>query len=349
MQTVSPTLPEQNSAVPARTSSVVMGRQDYISVLLRLTAMELYKIRRRLMSKTLIGFGLLAMIGIFSLLALFTWSDVNRPASSFSPPLCSQVVTENCSKQQPTQAQLEQYKHNRIVRDSYNLSLPKSLNNAGTMLLIFLTVLIIVLIGSIVGGEYSLGTARLMFTRGPTRLQFLISKIVVAIVCTVIAVLILTLVGILTGLVLNPISGIAPSYSFYNAAWLGHASLYVLLIMLTWFVYAIVALFFGTVGRSTVAGIVGALVWLFVEPILARIILLVTISTSGSLHDFLKAIPDYFISSNVGALTDNQAHILFGSDPSTLSDGHALSVLAVYLVVFIAISCIVTVRRDVTN
>jgi len=350
MATIPQTLPELNGTRSARTPSVVMGRQDYGSVLLRLTVMELYKIRRRFMSKALLGFGLLFMVGIFFLFGLFAWSDANRPASSFQPPICApNIQSEFCVRQPLTSAQLEQAKHSRVVRDSDNMLLPGSLDNIGTILFDFLAVLPMILMGTIVGGEYGLGTVRLMFTRGPTRLQFLFAKILAIIVCIVMSVVVLAAVGIGVGLIFNGVTGVAPAYTFFTSAWFGHMLLYLLYMMLTWFVFAIVALAFGTIGRSTVAGIVGALVWFFVEPISTRIIYLVSQSMTGQLHDFVNAIPDYFITNNVSTLIQNQKHILFGSDPGTLSDVHVWLVLLVYVVVFLVVSCIVTVRRDVTN
>jgi len=169
------------------------------------------------------------------------------------------------------------------------------------------------------------------------------------VVCIFIGVLVLTIAGMLAGLLFNSVSGIAPSYGFFTSDWFGHMLLYILYIMFTWFVYSIIALAFGVIGRATVVGIVGALVWFFVEPILTRIIYLVTQSMTGQVHDFVNAIPDYFIYNNVGTLIQNQKHILFGSDPGTLSDAHVWTVLTVYLVIFFVVSCIVTVRRDVTN
>ncbi len=350
MATIHQSLSQLNSTHPGRTPSVIMGRQDYASVLLRLTAMELYKIRRRLMSKALLGFGLLFMVGIFFLFGLFAWSDANRPASSFQPPMCApNIQSDFCAKQPLTQKQLEQAKHDRVVRDSNNLTLPGSLDNVGFILFNFLGILAMVLMGTIVGGEYSLGTVRLMFTRGPTRLQFLFAKLGAISVCIVIGVVLLAIGGIMSGLLFNVVSGIAPTYSFFTSNWFGHMLLYLLILMFAWFVYSMLAMTFGVIGRATVVGIVGALVWFFVEPVLSRIIFLVTQSMTGATHDFVKAIPDYFIYNNLSNLIENQKHVLFGSDLGTLSDAHCWTVLVVYLIIFFVVSCIVTVRRDVTN
>ena len=48
----------------------MLGRQDYISATLRLTGMELYKIRRRLMSKVLSFISVLSTVSLFGLIAL---------------------------------------------------------------------------------------------------------------------------------------------------------------------------------------------------------------------------------------------------------------------------------------
>jgi ABC-type transport system involved in multi-copper enzyme maturation permease subunit len=119
--------------------------------------------------------------------------------------------------------------------------------------------------------------------------------------------------------------------------------------MLSWFAYMLMALFFGTLGRSTVAGIVGPLIWLAIEPLLSNIITVLTGNFNGGLADFMKAIPDYFLGNNLSSLLHNQGNALAFSDPGAYTNGHSLLVVAAYLVVFVAISCGLTVRRDVTQ
>ncbi len=60
-------MPESSIPPASRASSVLMGQQDYVSVLLRLTGMELYKIRRRMMSKVLTFIGIMATVSLFGL------------------------------------------------------------------------------------------------------------------------------------------------------------------------------------------------------------------------------------------------------------------------------------------
>ncbi|HLG64707.1 MAG TPA: ABC transporter permease subunit [Ktedonosporobacter sp.] len=342
---------EEHIPTMPRISSVVVGRQGYLSVLARLIIMELQKIRRRLMSKVLAVVGIGMIMSIFILAGIFAWSIINSPASKFAPPLCSQTgrTDGGCLNHQPTPNELAQYKQAQVNRFSRLLSLPSSLNLSITYTAIPLTMLIIILIGSIVGGEYSYGTIRLLYTRGPTRLQFLLAKIGAAIICIVPMVLAMALAGVLTGYLFHPITGVALNFSFLTGTWLANAGLFLLLAMWQWFVFAMMALFFGTVGRSTVAGVVGALSWFFLELILTTIISAIANLMGGSIGDFLRTIPDYFVGNNTMALLQNQAHVLFNADPATISNAHAWSVIAVYLVVMLVVSCLVTVLRDVTN
>ena len=156
-------------------------------------------------------------------------------------------------------------------------------------------------------------------------------------------------IGILTGQALNALSSIGQEFGFLSAGWVVHTMLYLLIATLDWFIFGIIAIFFGTLGRSAVAGIVGALTWLFIEPILGGILKLVGTFSQGPFGDFLKTIPDYFIGNNTGALLQNQGQYIFGGSGSSLSDLHALIVLTVYMVVFVGLAWWINDRRDVTN
>jgi ABC-2 type transport system permease protein len=350
-----------NMPLAASTGSVIFGRQDYVAVLLRLIGMELYKIRRRVMSKVLGSIAIAIAILIFVVISLGTIYVLNAPPESFAPPCQGSSIqgsqppgsppqegpSSNCP--QPSAAQLAQFRQDALRSVSEPLRLPSSLNIVVQFALSAGTILIIILIGATAGGEFSIGTVRLLFTRGPTRTQFLLSKLGVTVICIAIGILTMSIVGILTGQALNLLSGIAQSFDFLSAAWVGHTMLYLLIAMLDWFMYAAIAIFFGILGRSTVAGIVGAMTWLFVEPILGGVLRLAGSFSNGPFVDFLKAIPDYFVGNNIGALLQNQAQYIFGGSGSSLSNLHALIVLAVYLIVFIGLAWRLNERRDVTN
>jgi len=322
---------EGTSSAGTQTSLVHLGRQDFMSVVFRLVGMELYKLSRRMMSKVLGIISVLTVVLVFLLLALLSAVESTHSTSVL-------------------------------------LLLPLSLYVAIQIAFTLGRILIVILVGVITGAEYSAGTIRLMFTRGPSRTQFLLSKIGAAVSCIVIGVLGITLISIVLGQVLNLLTGVVPlSESAFksfvgnslNAAWLGHALLYMLITMLGLFVYAIMALFLATLARSTAAGIAGVLVWaLVIEPVLGVVCNGIASITNGATADLLRAIPDYFIGNNISALQQNQEVALFpGSivqlaaqaNPRPLSDIHALLVLAGYLILFIGLAWWVNERRDVTN
>jgi len=296
----------QTNAGEVRTESVILGRQDYISVLLRLIGMEIYKIRRRIMSKVLLSIAIVIAILVFFLFSLNTFFILNAPPESFSPP-CPLTNAPSQGQAQPncpppTTAQVTQFRESVLRNASEPLRLPTSMSLAIQVALSAGTILIIILIGSSAGGEFSIGTVRLMYTRGPTRLQFLLAKVGVAALCAAIGILTITITGIVIGQALNALSSIPQALDFFSTGWIVHALLYLLVAMLDWFIYGTIAIFFGTLGRSTVAGIVGALTWLFLEPILGSILKLAGTFSQGTFGNFLKAIPDYFISNNTEAL-----------------------------------------------
>lgn len=343
----------QTNAGDLRTKSVILGRQDFVSVLFRLIGMELYRIRRRIMSKVLISIAIFIAILVFLLFSLNTFFVLNAPPENFAPPCPPSSASSQGQSQpncpQPTAAQAAQLKDDALRSASEPLRLPTSLNIIVQFALSAGTILIIILIGAIAGGEFSIGTVRLMYTRGPTRSQFLLAKVGVSAVCAAIGILSMSIIGILTGQALNALSNMTQDFGFLSASWVAHTTLYLLIAMLDWFIFAIIAIFFGMLGRSTVAGIVGALTWLFIEPILGSILKLAGTFSQGPFGNFLKAIPDYFIGNNIGALLQNQGQHIFGGSGSSLSDLHALIVLAVYIIVFVGLAWWINDRRDVTN
>ena len=317
------TIAESSTSPSSRASSVMLGRQDYISATLRLTGMELYKIRRRLMSKVLSFISILSTVSLFGLIALAAF----LMAKNGTPP-------------------------EAIQRFSEALRLPGSLSLVVQLLLTLGQILIIILVSTIVGGEHTDKTVRLMLTRGPTRTQFLLSKIGAAIACTLLGVAGITLLGILVGSIFSFTTGLAPTFDFFSTNWLAHAVLYLLIAILGLFTYAMMALFLSTLGRSTAAGMVGVLTWSFlIEPAISVIALLGK-SISGPLGSFFQSLPVYLIGSNISNLLSNQDPYIFPTPTGShvapqLSNIHSLLVLCIYLVVFIGVALWVNMRRDV--
>jgi ABC-type transport system involved in multi-copper enzyme maturation permease subunit len=352
MSSIPQTPAEQTFPASRRQENVVMGNQSYLSVLLRLTGVELYKIRRRLMSKVLSAVAIIIMIVFFGIISIGSIFVLASPAATFLPQPCSanNPAGTQCLDHSPTQAELDQARQKALASVSSPLRLPSSLGTALQMANIVGLILIIILAGTIVGGEYSVGTVRLLFTRGPTRTQFFLGKIGAVLVCIVLGIIVLVPIGILTGALLNLFTGIGTDFSFFSGAWFLHSVLKLLITMLNLFMYAMIALCLATLGRATAAGVAGALVWWGLETVLGGIFFLIGSSNPGPLSNFVKAIPDYFISNCTAALSQNQdSYINVTSQASSVSDLQALLTLAVYLIVFIGIAWWVNQKRDVTN
>lgn len=336
-----------------RTAPIVMGRKDYLSVLLRLIGMDVYKVRRRLLSKMLLFVGTFVIVFVFLALGIVVLHFATEPATSFVPSQCGptpQVSAAGCITHQPaTLADMQREKQRIVNGGAQFLNMPGVWYAEEHFFILPLAVLGIILAGALVGGEYSLGTVRLMFTRGPTRLQFLMAKIVVLVIYVVPTIVILMLLGMAIGAIMAQLAGVSTDFSFLTADHTGHFVLYLLLAILYWYAYMLMALFFGTVGRSTVAGIVGPLIVLAIEPLVSSSITVLTNNGSGGFTDFMKHIPDYFLGNNLTSLLHNQGHILSFSDAGPYSNGHSLLVVAAYMLVFMGVSCWLTVRRDVTS
>jgi ABC-type transport system involved in multi-copper enzyme maturation permease subunit len=302
----------QEQALPG-SATITFGRRDYASVLWRLTRMELYKIRRRPLARVL-GLIAFSLIGcVFLALFLFALSDRSEQTAQLLLP-------------------------------------PYSLNIAVQTALTPSTILIIILMGSSVGSEYGQGTVRLLFTRGPTRTQFFLARLLAALICSVGGILGMALGGLVLGYLLNAFTGASSDSSFLTPAWLEQTLVFLSLATLNWFIFAVIALFFAIVGRSSAAGIAGGIVWFLVEPVVGQICQTVSQLVQGPAGAFFYAVPDYLIGNMLAAMTARQGYRILGSSGfSSLSDPQALLVLGLYLLILIVIAGRLNHRRDITS
>jgi ABC-type transport system involved in multi-copper enzyme maturation permease subunit len=352
MSSMPQTTTEQAIPVIKRSDTVIMGRQDFLNVLLRSIGGELYKLRQRAMSKILLLIAILIMIITFLLPALGALAN----NSSSSQTSC---IIDHHGHQHCTAVSLQDTARQAMKEAiSAPLRLPNSLSLSVTVINFVGTISLIILTGSIVGSEYGLGTIRLMLTRGPTRTQFFLAKIGTIIICILITLFLLIPVGIIVGALFNLTIGIAINFSFFTAEWVAHAILYVLTAALGLFVYAMIALCLATLGKTTAAGMAGALIWWFFESVLGTVLTAIgDLLGKGPIGSFLQSIPDYFIGNNISALHDHQnQYLINGTRQATsttnahdISDVHAIIVLAVYLIVFIGVAWWANQQRDVTN
>lgn len=346
MTAMSTTMQAQSDVRP--TAPIVLGRKDDVSVLARLIRMDLYKVRRRLLSKVLLLIPILLIGGGFLVAGIVAIHDASLPSTSFATYNCAQFPHDpTCLNHPPTLADYQHAKQQVLSGLALYLNMPGNWNAQELFLFERLVVLPIIMAGTLVGGEYSLGTVRLMFTRGPSRVQFLLAKVAVAAICIIPTMLLVILLGSGVGAGMAHLAGVGTGWGFLTNAEFGHFVLFALLGMLFWFSYAMMALFFGTLGRSTVAGVVAPLVWLLLEPVVTGFL--------SSAPGFVQYVPNYFLGNNLLSLIHGQMAALgiLGSDsvvqPSVNSAGQPLLVVAVYLIAFVGIACWLTARRDVTH
>lgn len=213
-------------------------------------------------------------------------------------------------------------------------------NNVGALLLV-------ALVGALIGSEYAYGTHRLSLTRGVGRGQLLAAQ--------VIAVALLALVTSGGLLLLGTLLGGIGSLSFgvgepVTLAGLGELVLYWLAVALNAFVYSLIALWIGTLGRSVAAAIAGPLVYIFVENVATTIFdIFKFLPNPDAPSRFLAMIPDYLLGSNTNELIQlsGQApyHLLERS--GALDAAHAAIAILIYCALLIASAYLVFRGRDV--
>ncbi|GAC1365827.1 MAG: hypothetical protein NVS2B12_27010 [Ktedonobacteraceae bacterium] len=352
---IPPSISIERGPTLERSSHIVLGRQDFISVLVRSIGGELYKLLRRPLTTVLLFIGIAIMIlgfGVFSLPAII---DASQPVENYIPPPCNgsaNSAQSPCLSHAPTPADLvkaQQVKQLEVKAAAASLYLPGSLSTSVSIIYFIGVMLLIILAGTIVGGEYNVGSIRIMLTRGPTRTQFLLAKVGTMLVCSLFTVVILVLVGVITGALLNLATGAGTDIKFLTGSWLLHCLLFLLVAVSGLLIYSTLAICLSTVGKATVGGVAGALIWWFMEKVLSNVLPFLGLSNRGPFGDFLRVVPDYFVGNNIDALLNNQTQYMNDGQAGSISDLHAILVLVVYLATFIGIAWWISQARDVTN
>src|SRR5258708_32697850 len=108
-----------------RVAPMVMGRKDYLSVLLRLIGMDLYKVRRRLLSKVLLLVGTLVIAFVFLAIGISAWHFSSQPVTSFVPANCA-VLPHNvgCINHPATLADMQHEKQRILDGAAQLLNIP---------------------------------------------------------------------------------------------------------------------------------------------------------------------------------------------------------------------------------
>lgn len=212
-----------------------------------------------------------------------------------------------------------------------------------------LPLLIAILAGAYVGGEFSFGTLRLVLIRGTTRLQLVLAQTVTLAINALLAVALVGGMAWLSATVLGSVLGIAPGDMRGMADEVVHLGLAMVLSLL---LYALTALFFAVLGRSVAAGIGGGFALLFFEAIADNILPAFQGSKPGTIAGFLGHLPEWLPVENTTLL---MAHA--GAKPLALAAPdaylaavdatHALWVIVGYCVALVALAYLILWRRDV--
>lgn len=214
--------------------------------------------------------------------------------------------------------------------------------------------LVCILAGAVVGGEYGFGTLRLVFTHGTSRAQLLLAQILALALLALGVVAAMLVLGALQGVAIGPLVGQMPA-AVPAEGW-GEMVLYGLALAAALLTYMLIALFMATLGRSVAAGIGLSLGVLFLEGIVTTVLVVLGTVMGSSGGQFLAHVPDWFPVNNTTALMDSVGAQPINFVPldvtnlaSRMGGIHALLVVIAYGAVLIGASYWLLRIRDVTD
>ena len=301
------------------TNTIAMSKSGTpFSGLGRMIGTELFKLRKRTMTKVLIII-LVAVIALVNFLFL---------AISKLPPIGS---------------------GQGIARIQDFLGLSAAIPFALYLIASFGSVLAIILTASSIGNEYNWKTIRTALISSESRFKFLTAKLVSLAILILAGMLIGVVAGFIMGLVTTGIGGYAYNFSFATGSYFWEQFLQ---FWRTFFVitpYALLGFLMAIVGRSAMPGISAGIGVLFLESIITMFMVL-----AGG---WIAKVPDYLLSANVNAITAlNNLPQGFGKEmgnggtsqalPSVL---HAFIILGIYALAFLALGYYLFRKRDVTG
>ena len=227
------------------------------------------------------------------------------------------------------------------------LAFPSSTSFAGEFYNEIGTPLLIVLAGALIGSEYAYGTHRLSLARGVARGQLLAAQVLALAVLALVSSAAMLLLGSILGFISALAIGGGQAISVGG---LGELGVFWLAVALNAFAYGLIALWIGTIGRSVAGAIAGPLIYIFVEVVATGILSIFRYTPNpDALTRLIAAIPDYLLGNNTGELIQ-----LSGQSPYRLLDysghlgvAHALVMVTLYCVVFIASAYFIFRSRDV--
>jgi ABC-2 type transport system permease protein len=290
-----------------------------VKAVIRLIGAELFKLRKRLMTRVL----LYVLIGITVILyfLLLAVSKVTIPAHGSE----------------------------EIGQIQNLLGLPMAIPFALSILSSLGSVLAVILVASCVGNEYNWRTIRTILICSESRLKLLGAKLI----STGILVLIGLIIGVAVGFVMSLITTAIGSYSFdFAFANGGYLWDQFLQFWRTFFVlipYMLLGFLFAIVGRSAMPGIALGIGILFLESLVTTFMRL-----AGG---WISQVPDYLLAANVRTITSlaslpqgfNQGMGMGNAFTQLPRVTHAFITLSIYSLAFAVIAFYLFRKRDVTG
>ena len=236
------------------------------------------------------------------------------------------------------------------------LTFPGILITAGSYTTFLGTILLCILAGAVIGNEYSFGTQRLALSRGVSRAQLIVAQVAALALLALIVTGAMLLLGTLFGVTVGPlVGGVIPNIPL--AGW-GQLLLYWLVVSLNLLAYALIALLFGTLGRSTAVGIAGSLGYIIFELIVAPILLALAVGfQGGSVGTTAEVVHHALLGPNLSALINGVTQSPLSLGGSSASDlgispipaAQGLFISLLYCVTLVGLSYWLVRARDVTH
>jgi ABC-type transport system involved in multi-copper enzyme maturation permease subunit len=289
-----------------------------VSGLGRLIASEIYKLKKRGMTRVLLA----VMVGIIVLVnfLLLAISNVTLPRGS-----------------------------GEMMGEIQNmLGLPAAVPFALMLISSFGVALAIILMASSLGNEYNWRTIRTALISGESRFKFLTAKLISVALFVLLGMVIAVAAGFLTSLITTAIGGYSFDFGFATGSYLWDQFLQFWRTFYVIVPFVLLGFLMSIVGRSAMPGIATGIGVLFLESIITTFMWL----AGGWIAD----VPDYLLSANVNVIVGlNNLPTGFGGGPGGQLTGtpptvtHAFVTLGVYGLAFLILGYYLFRKRDVTG
>ena len=285
----------------------------------RLIGAELFKLRKRLMTRVL----LFVLVGILIILYLLLLAVSKIAIPAHGPSEIGEI--QNL------------------------LGLPLAIPFALSILSSLGSVLAVILMASCVGNEYNWRTIRTVLICSESRFKLLGAKLISTGTLVLIGLVVGVAIGFIMSLITTAIGGYSFDFSFATGGYLWDQFLQFWRTFFVMIPYILLGFLFAIVGRSAMPGIALGIGILFLESLVTTFM-----SLAGG---WIAQVPDYLLAANVRAITSlanlpqgfNQGMGVGNTSMQMPGVIHAFTMLAIYSLVFLVLAFYLFRKRDVTG